>query len=120
MLFLLEWELSIRDNSCNKTVQLLNSNPSIVDCTDKNVSQCLNTGRHLQLTTSPFECARACQGLSSIFMFGTNESDVNRCNGQGCICSCGPNIIAGGECDKTRRHDFETYRYAKEQIGITF
>ena len=110
-------ELVISDHTCNKSAQLPESNPSIVDCSGKNVSQCLNSGRHLQLTTSPFECAQKCKGLLPMFMFGSNETDTNRCNDQGCICSCGQNIIANGECDTKRQYGFKTYQFVNKQIG---
>ena len=111
---MLEWEVTIPDKSCEQAHVL---NPSIVDCGGKNVRQCLDLGRHLTLTTNPAECAIACKGLVSMFMFGSNESDISQCNERGCICSCGENIIFDGKCDNTRRHGFQTHQFIKETIG---
>ena len=70
----LEWELVINDKACNGTDPIRNRNPSTVNCANKNSTQCLTLGRHLQLKTSPSECALACKGMALTFMFGLNEA----------------------------------------------
>ena len=115
--FSIEWELAVNDKTFNGTERVLVTNPSIVDCGYKNIAECLNSGRHLQLKTSLLECARACKGLVSTFMFGSNESDISRCNEQGCICSCGQNIIDNSKSDQRDLHGFDTYQYSQEEAG---
>ena len=112
-----DYELVLNDNTCNDTAKGNNLHPESIECVNKNVSKCFSPGTSLQVMTSPMECARACQGLVSRFMFGTNESGNDHCNEQGCICSCGENVINDVQCDHPNRLSFETYQYLENEIG---
>ena len=114
---LLDYELVLDNNTCNDTISGNNLQSVSVDCDNKNVSKCFSPGTSLQVLTSPMECARACKGIVSRFMFGTNESNNGLCDEQGCICSCGKNAIDDVQCDHANRLGFKTYQFLEEDIG---
>ena len=91
-------------------------NSSIANCGNKNISQYLGSEPNLQLMPSPLECARACRSHES-FMFGTNDSDIKRCNETGCICSCGQDINHDVKCNQTTTHGFQVFQFLQERRG---
>ena len=113
----LEWELITSSRICNTTKHDHSLNTSTIDCGNGNLSQCLKSKQNFQITTSAAECARACMGQASRFMFGTNDSDISWCNSKGCICSCAQNISAYDGCNKTVRDGFQTYQFFTDKRG---
>ena len=113
----LEWELVMNTNVSKEANPTYSLNSSIENCGNKNFSQYLNSETNFQLMTSPLECAKTCKSQASMFLFGTNDTDISRCNEQGCICSCGQNISLGMECNQTTGHGFRAYRFLQEKRG---
>ena len=103
-------------NVSKETKPTYGLNSSMENSGNKNISQYLNSEPNLQVMPSPLECARACRRQTS-FMFGTNDSDISRCNEKGCICSCGQDIIHDTECNRTAIHGFQVFQFLQEKRG---
>ena len=43
-------------------------------------------------------CAQSCRGISSMFIFGTNDFGNIRCYTNGCVCSCETAALPDGTC----------------------
>ena len=74
--------------------------------------------------TSVSDCANACKGNASMFIFGTNEFGEKRCDGDGCSCYC----ETDKNCDMVPHNGYRLYTfigsskylykiYAKQKIG---
>ena len=57
------------------------------------------------------ECAKACKGLASMFVFGTNDFEVDRCNAEGCTCYCETAAKDDGTCQIVDHNGFRLYRF---------
>ena len=59
------------------------------------------------------ECADACYGVASMFIFGTNDFGKDRCesNGKQCDCYCETSANDDGTCDITDHDGFRLYKY---------
>ena len=57
------------------------------------------------------ECAEACTGVSSMFIFGTNDFGKKRCNWKGCKCYCETSAAADGTCKVKNHRGYRLYRY---------
>ena len=59
------------------------------------------------------ECADACFGVSSMFIFGTNDYGTARCEGNGkqCQCFCETSATDDGSCDITDHNGYRLYKY---------
>ena len=57
------------------------------------------------------ECAEACAGVSSMFIFGTNDFGKKRCNWKGCTCYCETSAAADGTCKVKNHRGYRLYRY---------
>ena len=57
------------------------------------------------------ECAKACNGVASMFAFGTNDFGVQRCYGDGCACACETGAEDDGTCDTVDHKGFHLYRF---------
>ena len=57
------------------------------------------------------ECAEACTGVSSMFIFGTNDFGKKRCNWKGCKCYCETSAAADGTCNVKNHRGYRLYRY---------
>ena len=55
------------------------------------------------------ECANSCRGISSLFIYGTNEFGLDRCDSAGCSCFC--ELPSGGECIQKEHKGFKLYKY---------
>ena len=61
-------------------------------------------------------CAKSCQGVSSMFIFGTNDFGDNRCNADGCRCICETSALADGTCTTVSHNGYKLYKYVKSAI----
>ena len=57
------------------------------------------------------ECAEACTGVSSMFIFGTNDFGKKRCNRKGCKCYCETSAATDGTCNVKNHRGYRLYRY---------
>ena len=57
------------------------------------------------------ECAKTCNGVASMFAFGTNDFGVTRCYSDGCTCLCETGAKDDGTCDAVDHSGFRLYRY---------
>ena len=57
------------------------------------------------------ECAKACKGIASMFVFGTNDFEVDRCNAQGCTCYCETAAKDDGTCQIVDHKGYRLYRF---------
>ena len=60
---------------------------------------------------SPGQCANECNGLSTMFAFGTNDFGVDRCDGNGCKCLCETSAADDGTCDSVQHKGYRLYRF---------
>ena len=68
-------------------------------------------------------CAEACKGQASMFVFGTNDFGVDRCEANGCKCLCETSAKADGTCDVVEHTGYRLYRFSESsnyQFGIIF
>ena len=57
------------------------------------------------------KCAKACSGVASMFIFGTNDFGKKRCNRKGCKCICEVEAAYDGTCNTKRHRGYRLYRY---------
>ena len=57
------------------------------------------------------ECAMACDGVSSMFVFGTNDFGTTRCYADGCTCLCETGAKNDGTCDTIENKGYHLYRF---------
>ena len=57
------------------------------------------------------ECARVCKGISSMFAFGTNDFEGDKCTSDGCKCLCEVSALKHGECTLLENLGYRLYRY---------
>ena len=62
------------------------------------------------------ECAMACNGVSSMFVFGTNDFGTTRCYADGCTCLCETGAKDDGTCDTVSNKGYHLYRFGTEGI----
>ena len=63
-------------------------------------------------------CARSCKGVSSMFIFGTNDFGEGRCNKDGCNCMCETSAWPNGTCSMFDPDKYEKgYRLFKYDEG---
>ena len=57
------------------------------------------------------KCAKACNGISSMFAFGTNDFGVVRCYSDGCQCICETAAKDDGTCEMADHKGYHLYKY---------
>ena len=57
------------------------------------------------------ECAERCKGVSSMFVFGTNDFGNPRCNDKGCYCICETAAKIDGTCTQIEHTGYRLYKY---------
>ena len=63
-------------------------------------------------------CATSCKGVSSMFIFGTNDFGEGRCNKDGCNCMCETSAWPNGTCSMFDSDKYEKgYRLFKYDEG---
>ena len=63
------------------------------------------------------ECAHSCRGTSSMFIYGTNDFGVSRCNSGGkCRCYC-ETSSSSGECNQINHKGYRLYKYESVNTG---
>ena len=65
--------------------------------------------------TSISECANKCKSKSTVFLFGTNDFGVERCNSDGCACMCETGANSDGSCDMVPHNGYRLYKF--ETLG---
>ena len=66
-------------------------------------------------TTDIKECADACYGISSMFIFGTNDFGRTRCDPK-CHCFCETAATPDGTCNTVTSDGFRLFTYEKGMI----
>ena len=57
------------------------------------------------------DCAKACDGVSSMFALGTNDFGTTRCYADGCSCLCETGAKDDGTCDTVNHNGYHLYRF---------
>ena len=57
------------------------------------------------------ECAKACNGVASMFVLGTNDFGAQRCHADGCECFCETGAKDDGTCATVDHKGFHLYRF---------
>lgn len=57
--------------------------------------------------TSVSDCANACKGYASMFIFGTNEFGSKHCDEDGCSCYC----ETDKNCDMVSHNGYRLYKF---------
>ena len=65
-----------------------------------------------------YECASKCKGVASMFVFGTNDFGVNRCDSNGCECYCETSATVEGTCSQRNHEGFNLYKYNKGDYQV--
>ena len=63
------------------------------------------------------QCAEQCRSISSMFIFGTNEFGLTRCDESGCICYCETESTNVGTCNREDDMGYNLYTYVKPSSG---
>ena len=63
------------------------------------------------------DCASACIGISSMFIFGTNDFGTNRCYDDGCECFCETSASPIGSCNTISHEGYRLYKYQLPEPG---
>ena len=63
-------------------------------------------------------CASICNGVASMFIFGTNKFGKKRCNGKGCKCSCETSALEDGSCKVKNHKGYQLYKFDLGKIFI--
>ena len=71
-----------------------------------------NAGRKKTLE----ECANSCRGVSSMFVYGTNDFGQNRCSSVDCLCYCELSSKLG-QCNQITHNGYRLYRYKSGNSG---
>ena len=62
------------------------------------------------------KCAIVCNGVASMFAFGTNDFGVTRCHADGCTCLCETGAKVDGTCNMVSHKGYHLYRYGNANI----
>ena len=60
------------------------------------------------------DCASQCEGVSSMFAFGTNDFGVIRCYNDGCRCLCETSATPEGTCNIVGHNGYRLYKYSNQ------
>ena len=77
--------------------------------------ECMGSETWQGYQTSISECADKCKRKSTIFLFGTNDFGVERCNKDGCACMCEISVNSDGSCDMAPHNGYRLYKF--ETLG---
>ena len=58
------------------------------------------------------DCAKACREHASMFVFGTNDFGVDRCDLTGCNCLCETGARSDGTCDTADHRGYRLYKFS--------
>ena len=67
-----------------------------------------------------FECAEKCQGVSSMFAFGTNDYGTIRCENGKCSCFCETAATIDGSCSIVSHSGFRLYKFLQNAQGRVY
>ena len=56
------------------------------------------------------DCAQACRGIASMFLYGTTDFGTKRCDSEGCNCVCETNARSG-DCEEVDHKGYRLYKY---------
>ena len=73
-------------------------------------TECSGTEKSMTLTFDVGHCAKMCQGISTMFVFGTNDYGNDRCYDGGCKCLCETAAKSDGTCNKVSHNGYRLYR----------
>ena len=62
-------------------------------------------------------CADSCRGISSMFVYGTNDFGTNRCFSDGCECHCETGAMPQGTCSRVSHKGYKLYKYEEGSSG---
>ena len=76
-------------------------------------TECAGKEKDLSPQPTTEACAKACEGISSMFIFGTNDFGHARCerNGKQCDCYCETSANNDGDCYMLDHKGFSLYKY---------
>ena len=77
--------------------------------------ECSGAEKHGCLQTSAEECARSCQNISSMFIFGRADEKNGRCFGSKCTCVCETAATTDGSCNVIGHSGYDLYKYETDQ-----
>ena len=58
------------------------------------------------------DCAKACTEHASMFVFGTNDFGVDRCDMTGCNCLCETAARSDGTCNTADHRGYRLYKFS--------
>ena len=77
--------------------------------------ECAGSEVNLRGVKDMKSCARECYGVSSMFLYGTNDFGTNRCNeawiGLGCVCVCETAAKEDGTCNMVKHNGYRLFKY---------
>ena len=75
------------------------------ECSGREQGNMFWKARHLK------DCAKSCVGVSSMFVYGTNDFGTIRCKGDGCVCFCETEASPDGTCPMNTHNGYRLYRF---------
>ena len=73
----------------------------------------INVGRFYEVS----QCAEKCRSISSMFLFGTNEYGLTKCDEFGCKCFCETESTNVGTCQTKDSMGYNLYTYMQPPSG---
>ncbi len=73
--------------------------------------ECTGHGEYKGRFQDLVDCANACNGVSTMFIFGIENRTQSRCNNDGCKCFCETSAAANGTCNMTPHNGYRIYGY---------
>ena len=71
--------------------------------------------------TSDLEsCAQSCRGISSMFLYGTNDFGSIRCYTDGCSCVCETAAMPDGTCSRIGNNGWKLYKYEEGKLRLEY
>ena len=80
-----------------------------------NKAECTESNFHAGGYFSIEHCAASCYGRATMFTYGTNEFQKQRCWGiNQCECYCWPGASIDGVCDRSSHKGYNLYKLASK------
>ena len=76
-----------------------------MECRGNEVGNLFWSARHLE------DCAKSCVGVSSMFIYGTNDFETKRCKYDGCRCFCETEASPDGTCSMVTNDGYRLYKF---------
>ena len=81
------------------------------------VSECSGSEIDQGQLENVIQCGERCRGVSTMFIFGTNDYGKTPCENGKCRCWCETSATTDGTCDITTNNGFRLYAYVGDDFA---